>query len=561
MRAAIYARYSSDNQREQSIEDQLRLCREHAAREGWTVTRIFQDAAMSGASALRPGYQSLLEGARNRDFEVVVSEALDRLSRDQSDVAGLFKHLQFAGVQIVTLAEGLVSEMHVGLKGTMNALFLKDLAAKTHRGLRGRVEAGKSGGGLCFGYDVVRQLDARGEPIRGDRRIKPAQSAIVQRMFKMFAGGMSPIAIAKKLNAEQVPGPGGKAWRDTTIRGHAGRGTGILRNELYVGRLVWNRMHFVKDPTSGRRVSRMNDASRRVTHEVPELRIIDDAVWEAVQLRLGTIRAQSGADRPDRPNYWAQRRPKHLLTGKVFCGGCGGVMSNVGRDYLACAAARRQDRCDQRKSIRRHLLEDLILDALRTRLMDPALFAEFTAAFTAEWNRLQAEASAAGAGRQRELDRVRRQLDELVDAIAGGLRGSTLQRKLDALEERHETLEREIAASPAPVVRLHPNLAQTYRDKVARLHEALGKDGDGTEALALIRSLVSRITVSATDASKALGIGLEGELGAMIRLALDAENGRKRGLAAVDLDLFARSVKVVAGTHNHRQLILPGVAC
>jgi site-specific DNA recombinase len=101
----------------------------------------YHDAAISGASViLRPGVQSLLQDAQRGRFDIVLAEALDRVSRDQADVATLFKHLRFAGVQIVTLAEGEISELHVGLKGTMNALFLKDLAAKTHRGLRGRVE-------------------------------------------------------------------------------------------------------------------------------------------------------------------------------------------------------------------------------------------------------------------------------------------------------------------------------------------------------------------------------------------------------------------------------------
>ena len=74
---------------------------------------------------LRPGIQALLEDARRGAFEIVVAEALDRVSRDQADVAVLYKHLKFSGVMIVTLAEGEVSELHVGLKGTMNALFLR----------------------------------------------------------------------------------------------------------------------------------------------------------------------------------------------------------------------------------------------------------------------------------------------------------------------------------------------------------------------------------------------------------------------------------------------------
>jgi site-specific DNA recombinase len=123
-------------------------------------------------------------------FVVVLAEAMDRLSRDQEDIAGLFKRMAFAGVRIVTLSEGDVTHLHVGLKGTMNALFLKDLADKTRRGLRGRVEDGKSGGGLCFGYDVVKQFAANGEPIRGDRTINKAEAVVVRRIFSdYFATG------------------------------------------------------------------------------------------------------------------------------------------------------------------------------------------------------------------------------------------------------------------------------------------------------------------------------------------------------------------------------------
>src|SRR5207302_6926998 len=136
-------------------------------------------------SALRPAYQNLLEDARRGQFEIVVAEALDRLSRDQEDVAALFKRLRFAGVRLFTLAEGEISELHVGLKGTMNALFLKDLADKTRRGLRGRVEQGRSGGGLCYGYTIARTEHDE----RGGRKIVEAEAAIVRRIFADFAAG------------------------------------------------------------------------------------------------------------------------------------------------------------------------------------------------------------------------------------------------------------------------------------------------------------------------------------------------------------------------------------
>src|SRR5271166_5976954 len=170
IRVALYARYSSDNQSVASIEDQFRICHEHATRQQWKIIGTYHDAAISGASViLRPGIRSLLQDAQRGKFDIVLAEALDRVSRDQADTATLFRDLRFAGVPIVTLAEGEISELHVGLKGTMNALFLKDLAAKTHRGLRGRVEKGKAGGGLCYGYKVIKKVDASGEPLRGDR--------------------------------------------------------------------------------------------------------------------------------------------------------------------------------------------------------------------------------------------------------------------------------------------------------------------------------------------------------------------------------------------------------
>ena len=229
VRAAIYARYSTDHQSEASIDDQVRICRALVERHGWELVQVYSDAAMSGASTFRPGYQELLLAVPSRAFQVVVAEGLDRLSRDLADVATLHKQLSYWGIGLVTVAEGPITDLHVGLKGTMNALYIKDLAQKTHRGLEGRVRNGKSGGGLSYGYDLV-----PGQP--GEFRINPGKSAVVQRIFQEYAAGRSPRAIAKRLNEDGVPGPRGKEWRDTTIRGHITRGTGILNNELYVGR-------------------------------------------------------------------------------------------------------------------------------------------------------------------------------------------------------------------------------------------------------------------------------------------------------------------------------------
>jgi DNA invertase Pin-like site-specific DNA recombinase len=208
LKVAIYARYSSDNQRDASIADQAPGVPRVRGSPGWTVVQEFTDHAISGATLLRSGFQALMRDALNGRFDVVLAEALDRFSRDQEDTAGLFKRLTFAGVNIVTLAEGDITHLHVGLKGTMNALFLKDLADKTRRGLRGRVELGKSGGGLCYGYRVSTR-DARWHVRLANARSFLPEAEVIRRIFNVYSTGMSPKALARQLNAERCPGPGG----------------------------------------------------------------------------------------------------------------------------------------------------------------------------------------------------------------------------------------------------------------------------------------------------------------------------------------------------------------
>lgn len=200
LKVALHARYSSDSQREASIEDQLRLCRRLAERQGWNIVDSYTHPAISGASLLRPGIQELIQDAQRRRFEIVLAEAMDCLSRDQGDITGLFKRMQFASVCIVTLSEGDVSHLHVGLKGTMNALFLKDLADKTRRGQRGRIEKGMAGGGVCYGYDVVRTIAADGRPTTGERKVNEAQAEMIRRIFEVYAAGRSSRTIAIDLN-------------------------------------------------------------------------------------------------------------------------------------------------------------------------------------------------------------------------------------------------------------------------------------------------------------------------------------------------------------------------
>jgi hypothetical protein len=136
---------------------------------------------------------------------------------------------------------------------------------------------------------------------------------------------------------------------------------------------------------------------------VPELRIVDDELWDAVKRRQASIRESEGVSKARATRFWERRRAQHLLTGLVYCGSCGGRMASVGRDYLACSAARGRGTCTNRASIRRGPLEELILEGLRHNLMTGKQVEAFIAAFHAELNTQRAARTAGRAGQEREL--------------------------------------------------------------------------------------------------------------------------------------------------------------
>jgi site-specific DNA recombinase len=529
VKVALYARYSSDNQRDASIADQFRVCRLHAEKQGWEIVEEYADQAISGASLLRPGIQGLIMDATRGRFQIILAEAMDRLSRDQEDIAGLYKRMAYSDVKIVTLSEGEVSHLHIGLKGTMNALFLKDLADKTRRGQRGRVEKGKSGGGNAYGYDVVKKLDANGEPVRGDRTINELQADVIRRIFRDYAAGKSANRIAVELNKDGIRAPGGGDWGNSTINGNVKRSNGILNNEMYVGKIVWNRQHFIKDPDSGRRQARANPESDWIVHEVPDLRILDNDLWQAAKARQSAIK-QNRIDNDAGGNaLHERRRPKYLFSGLTKCSCCGGGYSMISVDLVGCATARNKGTCDNRRNIRRDQIEARVLDALRHHLMDPALFKEFCDEFTREMNRLRIEGRTSIDASQAEMKRIERDLEKIMDLyLKDAMPIEMVRERSKKLEARKNELTRFLAVSEDPPPLLHPNMAHHYRTQVAELHEALQEDSEAKRMAAadIIRSLVKEIVL--TPAEDELKIDVRGDLAGILAISLKTKTPATR---------------------------------
>ena len=513
-RAAIYARYSTDLQSLTSITDQIRLCRKIVEDNGWNVAQIFTDDAISGGTHLRPGLQKLQRAAQNGDFD------------------------------IYTKLEGKINEMHIGLGGTMNALFLKNLGQKTHRGLEGRVEAGKSGGGRSFGYTVDRHPLADGTFTTGELIICPEEAAVVRRIFADYDKGLSTRAIAMALNAEGIPAPrsgkGSGTWSFSTISGNWERGTGILNNELYNGERDWNRQRYIKDPNTGKRQARLNPESEWVRNEVPDLRLIEADMWQRVKQRQGVIRATlSDAQRTNDSNPLARaKRTKHLFSGLLQCGGSYTLMNKT---KYGCASARNKGTCDNRKLIKRESVEERILSGLRSQLMHPKLLKEFVAEYHREWNRLNSESTSARTSIERELKQLGGQIDKIVEAITAGMFHASMKTKMDDLEARKAELTAKLTALPEqdPIV-LHPALAETYRAKIAALSDSLNNEANRSEASELLRGLVSEVRQHPDEsADDGHVIELYGELAAILELSAPKTQNTRRFTGGVSVSMVA----------------------
>ena len=424
----------------------------------------FSDAAMSRSSNHRPGYRTLLDQLRSRRFDIVLTESLDRISRDQEDVAHFFKNARHHEVVIHTLDHGKISAMHIGFAGTMNALFLEGLTEKTHRGLEGRGKDGRSAGGRSYGYRVVHGgLDAKGQPIRGGLEIEETEARVVRRIFEEYAAGRSPLHIAAALNADGIPAPrhkdrngGSGHWKQNTINGHKQRGTGILNNELYVGRRVWNRLKYGKDPVTRTRVSRVRPTDEWLTHEVPELRIISEELWQ-------TVKRRQDAQTPQRQAHWtgdpnrlsgsqALRRRKYLLSGLLECGICGGKLTVAGtgarkRYYCANHKEKGAAVCKGLPGIRQADAEALVLNGLRTQLMQPAAYEKFRTDFARRIQAKSREQSADQKHYKTELRELKARQVNFVRAVGEGQALGTLLLALEEVERRIAAVKKSIEAT------------------------------------------------------------------------------------------------------------------
>ncbi|KZE34150.1 recombinase family protein, partial [Chelatococcus daeguensis] len=530
-RAALYARFSTAHQNERSVNDQLALCRDFAARNGFAVVAEYADRAKSGGTIFgREGLLDLMARAERRDFDVVVVEALDRVSRDMEDMAAIHKRLRFAGIRLIAVNDGEASTMLVGLRGLVGQLYREDGAEKVRRGMAGVVRSGRSAGGRSYGYRPV-----LGKP--GELEIVPDEAAVVLRIFEDYVGGMSPRDIAHRLNREGVAPPRGAKWNASTINGNLARGHGMILNPLFAGRIVWNRTVMVRDPDTGRRVPRPRPESEWQSVDAPHLRIVPQDLWEAAQDRKhGRSR---GAGR-------TLVRTKRLLSGLIRCGHCGGGMSIAskarGRQRIACSRARESGTCQNTKKVFLDAIEETVIEGLRVQLSDPQRLAQYVQEYR---ERRRAEAAAATRERtavERRLAEVTAAMDRIVSSIGAGIltteeaRGQMAQLRQEkaVLEERLDVAMRELT-----IVELHPEAVEAYRKAVQSLSTVLRDaiEDEDQDVIAAFRALVDSVVITPGARYEAPIVEIRGRLAALTGAPI-APSGRYRR-AGVALEVVA----------------------
>ena len=261
MRAALYARFSTELQRQESIDDQYRVCERVASSHGFDVVERYRDEAISGGTAERPGYQDLLAGARAGRFDVIVAEDVSRLWRNVAEFGARAAELEDIGVHLVTATGDDSRRDGYGLlltiKAAMAAHQRREISYRTRRGMEGLALSGKSTGGKCYGY-------------------APGEAEVVRGIFRDAAEGLRPSQIAALLNARGVPGPRGPRWSLNAVKR-------ILRNERYRGKLIWGATETRGGARDSRRKRHVRRADPVVIREAPALAIVTPALWESVQ--------------------------------------------------------------------------------------------------------------------------------------------------------------------------------------------------------------------------------------------------------------------------------------
>ena len=407
MNAVIYARYSSDSQREESIEGQLRECKEYADRNDMIIVKTYIDRALSAKTDNRPEFQRMIKDSSQGLFDVVLVWKLDRFARNRYDSAHYKAVLRKNKVKVIsakeTISDGPEGIILESMLEGYAEYYSAEFAEKVTRGMIENTLKGKYNGGIVtFGYIVDEDKHFQPHPIN---------AAIVKDIFKRYYEGESTKSILSDLRAHGVKNQQGRTPAYNFV-------TNILKNRRYLGEYSF------KDTV--------------VENVFPVL--VSREVFDKCQQRL--------AINQKKPAHFKQVTDKYLLTGKIFCGHCGGHMSGVSSTssvgtthrYYHCNAAKSKKLCDK-KRIRKDLIENIVIDYTFRILNDKSVVRDIAEACYLS----QSRENTALLAMNNRLRQTEKEIENIINAIKQGIVTTSITSALKSLETEKEQLEVNIA--------------------------------------------------------------------------------------------------------------------
>jgi site-specific DNA recombinase len=522
-RAAIYARMSTDKQSADSPADQIARCREYAKREGLHVVEdlVRTDAGISGASRHnRPALLELI--ARIDEWDVLLCFDSSRLARNGEDLGWIRNRLRLHRARAVEVSTGLDLE-NVGSKvmGVLNEEYLAKLRADIRRGMRGRAERGLSAGGRPFGYRSEAigsgRFDSHGAELAAGYRlvVEDQQAAVVRRAFEWYAEGDGLRVIAHRLNREGAPCPRPRRNRSKPPSWSVAALRKMLLNPIYKGDPVWNRLEWIKDHDTGKRRCFDRPPEEWVQQHDEALAIVSPELWERAQRAREERRKGhewkpgGGGFRTTHAGAGRRERSRHLLSGLLSCGKCGGGFYAVTGGGLSFGCGWNRERgadvCSNVQRVDRADLENRVLTALRDSVLTPENVAYAV-------DRALALLAEGASPIDHEADR--RRLAEIVTESENATRLAVKTGSIDAvatilgeLGRERDEIEQRLAAAP---IALDLEYVRSRAEAMVREIRQSTDQGDVETRQRALRSLIEdRLRVS-PDAAR--GFRVEGML-------------------------------------------------
>lgn len=413
--AIIYARYSSHNQRDVSIEQQIEACRKHAAELGLTITDTYEDRAISGRTDNRPAFQRMMRDAEDGKFQYVLAWKSNRMGRNMMQAMVNESRLMDCGVKVFYAEEDFDDSAagRFALRSMMNVnqFYSDNLAEDVRRGLMDNASKCMANGRQPLGYK-------RGEG--GKVVVDEPAAAIVREIYTRIASGEMFMDIARDLNRRGIKTQSGSEWNKSSFNV-------LCRNERYRGIYIYG--------------------DTRIEGGIPP--IVDDVLWYKVQEVLKVKKSKNRHHCPSDEDY--------LLTGKLRCGKCGGYMIGMsGRSktgdvhhYYACQNRRVGHTCDK-KNIRRDVVEPAVAQAIKQYCLTDDAIEWITDQTIAYWEdedrKLQIDSI------ENDLSAVQSSISNVMKAIEMGVITETTRDRLIELERQQTDLKSKLALAKEEIV-------------------------------------------------------------------------------------------------------------